>query len=227
MRRPLTGEEVEEWIAHRDPDLFNEIATKCYDYVRIILSLTPRDRIIKLKCISGISGQNRRLAFYGSGKVSYNPEHWVPLSRDRKSKQPEESAPAVWTHPQTTLFPAKPIPAFNANVSQEKLEKSWLVLKTLHFPDSAFSPTFQSAIKTLKERVGTGSDPAIALQDVMRENPSLAHPVTSEEVVHVLRARLCLMVQYRNATPLRCPHGKGCRLSHGHKFLNPIIPFEI
>jgi hypothetical protein len=185
-QRPPTRHEVREWIAQRDLDLSNEIATKCKDYVRIILSETSQDRIIKFKCISGISGQDPRLIFYGSGQVSSNPQHWVPMSKNITSEQPEEGDPDVCTDPRMTLFPPKPIPTFNPNVSQAMLDQSWFVLETLHPSHSAFWLTLQPAIETLKERVWRGTDPAIALQDVLQENPDIAHSITLQEVVDVL-----------------------------------------
>ena len=63
--RPLIAHEVEQWIAENDAELWAKVSTKCYDYVRMILSLANNNLICKYKCHANLPGIDRRAVFYG------------------------------------------------------------------------------------------------------------------------------------------------------------------
>ena len=81
FRRPITVREVEAWLAKHDPDLWQEVAEKCHDYVRIILSLTPDDSVVKYKSRSHFPGADRRACFYGTCHGPYDPAIWQPIRK--------------------------------------------------------------------------------------------------------------------------------------------------
>ena len=71
--RPLIAHEFEDWICKNDPVLWSDVVNKCYDYIRMILSLTDNKAIAKYKCDIFISGIDRRSAFYGIPGKDYGP----------------------------------------------------------------------------------------------------------------------------------------------------------
>jgi hypothetical protein len=60
-----------------DPELFREISSRCHDYVRIILSLSPNDMLAKYEALSPVSTIDQRSAFYGIPGVAYDPSQWA------------------------------------------------------------------------------------------------------------------------------------------------------
>jgi hypothetical protein len=69
--------EIEDWVNANDPILADELSTKCYDYVRIILSLSPCDVLVKYKPQFPREGLDYRCAFYGIHGARYDPQQWV------------------------------------------------------------------------------------------------------------------------------------------------------
>jgi hypothetical protein len=197
FERPVTAHELEGWIAQHDPPLADDLSHKCYDYVRIILSLTPDTSLVKFTCTNDLLGIDRRSRFYGSAHSQYDPNVWIPVShrtkKDRPRPQqpsPERSARPISAQPMPTpisiLFPIKAIPPFEQNVSQETADRSWFVLTTLYPANSGFWSEFMPALTAIGERVAAGADPAMTLEQLMRQNECLAHPAAAEDVVHIL-----------------------------------------
>ena len=89
MKRPMAACEIENWLRTNDSKLWKDVSEKCEDYVRIILSLTSSDILLKFKPIKQIQGIDKRATFFGLAKESYDPKQWrqfVPLSTHAKSK---------------------------------------------------------------------------------------------------------------------------------------------
>jgi hypothetical protein len=99
--RPLTAHELEEWLMHNDKELWTEVSGKCYDYIRMILSLTRNNGIVKYRPNVTVRGVDKRVAFYGIPGESYGGE-WGQISglkkRGRTRKKPKGSSWSV-THP--------------------------------------------------------------------------------------------------------------------------------
>jgi hypothetical protein len=75
--RPLSAHEIEPWIAQHDAILSHQLSSKCYDYVRIILSLAPTDLIMKYKYSGPSLGIDVRSTFYGLVGMIYDPSVWI------------------------------------------------------------------------------------------------------------------------------------------------------
>ena len=78
--RPIAAHELETWVTNNDKDLWKEVSKKCYDYVRIILSLTAKTIITKYKTDAIIPGVDKRAAFYGLTDETYDSTLWTPAS---------------------------------------------------------------------------------------------------------------------------------------------------
>jgi hypothetical protein len=81
--RPVTAHEVEQWLTSNDPDLWAEVSEKCYDYVRMILSLTRNSAIVKYRSREIRQGVDRRVAFYGLPSANYD-DGWIQVSGSKR-----------------------------------------------------------------------------------------------------------------------------------------------
>lgn len=78
--RPLASHEIETWIRENDKHLADLISSKCSDYVRIILSVTQDNCIVKYKSLIPIPGVDKRSTFYGLSDGNYNQSEWVQIN---------------------------------------------------------------------------------------------------------------------------------------------------
>jgi hypothetical protein len=93
----MSAHEIEAWIRDHDRDLSREIRAKCYDYTRMILSLSPVSVICKYRAASTLPGVDARAAFYGLARERY-PAIWTLTSKMPKSKtSPNLSRPSPET----------------------------------------------------------------------------------------------------------------------------------
>ena len=86
----MTAHEIELWIAANDQELAEEVSNKCYDYVRMILSLTKNNAIVKYQCKVAVVGVDPRATFYGLPKAGYG-DTWTR----EKGRKPVRSARRV------------------------------------------------------------------------------------------------------------------------------------
>jgi hypothetical protein len=100
-RRPLAVHEIEEWLKTNDPAISEELTTKCYDYVRIILSLSPNNVLVKYRPLMFFEGVDNRALFYGIASTKYDPHIWLPAQerhckskRDRSTEDSADSSPS-------------------------------------------------------------------------------------------------------------------------------------
>ena len=87
--RPMAVHEFEAWITENDPKLAREIARKCYDYVRMILSITENTTIVKYHAKHTVPGIDPRALFYGLPEVDYG-DGWIVI--DTGKKKPKKKA---------------------------------------------------------------------------------------------------------------------------------------
>lgn len=78
-KRPMASHEIEKWVRENDKSLCHLISSKCADYVRIILSVTQDNYLIKYKTLIPIPGVDKRSTFYGLVDGSYDSNEWVPI----------------------------------------------------------------------------------------------------------------------------------------------------
>ena len=89
LKRPLAVQEIRNYIRENEPLMWKEIADKCNDYIRVIMSLTKSSLITKYKSNFAVPGIDRRSTFYGLTSETYSPYDWTKV---------EEHDP---DHPQT------------------------------------------------------------------------------------------------------------------------------
>jgi hypothetical protein len=211
FRRPITAHEVETWLANHDPDLWQEVAEKCHDYVRIILSLTPDDSVVKYKCRSHFPGADRRACFYGTCRGPYDPAIWQPIRKGGKNhlrQPPDAFAPFVPTSPggddppasdASFFFPDRVILPFEDDVTPETCERAWFALTTLIPSCLPFWGDFRRAAETMKARIEQGMQPDVIVRQLLEENPSLTHPLVAADAVHILSRQAILKI--RDSSP--------------------------
>lgn len=88
-KRPMAVHEFEAWITRNDSILAREIASKCYDYVRMILSISEDTVIVKYHAAHTVPGIDPRALFYGLPEVDYG-DGWVVM--DTGKKKPRKKA---------------------------------------------------------------------------------------------------------------------------------------
>jgi hypothetical protein len=154
FQRPLTAHELETWLSQHDPDLWVDVSEKCHDYVRIILSLSPDEPLIKDRCRAVLPGRDHRASFFGSPAIAYDPMLWSPIVRKGKRPNPKRrsrppSRPLARPRP-SAFFPEHPILPFEEEVGDTTYECSWFVLGTWISPTNEFWPVFRDAIGAIR-----------------------------------------------------------------------------
>jgi hypothetical protein len=94
MARPMAAQEITDWLNEHDLDLAQQVAAKCYDYVRIILSLSPTNLLIKYRPVGRIDGVDQRAAFYGLAGVAYDSAAWTLSDLKQRKRIPSATARA-------------------------------------------------------------------------------------------------------------------------------------
>jgi hypothetical protein len=199
MQRPIAAHEVEQWIAQNNTELAKELSTKCYDYVRIILSLTPRDTIMKFKCDVSFPGVDRRAAFYGLPDWNYDPAIWRAIGgkngkrrqvRKEAVKQTPPAAPEKKSEPAKivvpSLFGGPEVKRSIRMVDERACESAWFALTTFVPPNDDFWQTFMDAIQQMKRGVQDQRDPEEVLNQILKERPNLTNPVIFSDVLDIL-----------------------------------------
>jgi hypothetical protein len=198
-QRPIAAHEVEEWINFNDAELSKELSSKCYDYVRIILSLTPRDMIVKYKCDFSVPGVDRRASFYGLPDCQYDPAIWKPIGRksdkkrfarrDLNKNRPKEQLakrqPPAGTDLQSLFGPQDFQPVVR-NVDDRKCENAWFALTTFVPPNDDFWQSLMEGIDEMRAGVKEGRDPNEVLTKILKEKPGLVKPVVLSDVLDIL-----------------------------------------
>jgi hypothetical protein len=197
-RRPMAIHELEDWVSAHDAELFAALANRCSDYARIILNKTPGNVLIRFKRKGLVPGMNRKTPFFGKAVNNYDPNIWIPVNR---IPQNCPSAQCAFCKPYSNpsqinsstkkpliaaLFPPKAIPPFEENVSGELFYRSLAVLNTLHASYSEFWVELSHSMVLLKEKLVLGVSANVAMHEIIAAHSFLAHPISVEEVVHIL-----------------------------------------
>jgi hypothetical protein len=185
LRRPIAAHELERWIAIRDPSLWNEISKKCYDYVRIILSITTDNSIIKYKHNTPFPGIDCRSGFFGLPDGHYDPLLWTPISSGKRRARRHAPAPMVAHVPQMEA-PGRPRMVVERKVEGITCEKCWARLMTTMPSKEPFWMALVSAIDAVNKKTAGGKLPAVAVQEVISEHQVLAGDGTIGDVINIL-----------------------------------------
>jgi hypothetical protein len=199
IQRPIAAHEVEEWIGQNDPDLSKELSTKCYDYVRIILSLTSRDMIVRYKCDIVFPGVDRRAAFYGLPNHQYDPAIWKLVGRKNEKKRwtrrdtvkavpvdhVREQDPPYRRSVQSLFAPQDLKPTIHI-VDDQKCDDAWFALTTFIPPNDEFWHTLMEAMQEMRAGVQEGKDPDEVLAQILSGKPGLIKPVVLSDVLDIL-----------------------------------------
>jgi hypothetical protein len=208
LKRPISAHEVERWVEEHDRALWNDISQKCYDYVRIILSLTSDGTSVKYKSLIGVSGVDPRASFYGLSNTTYDPTQWKLINRIRRKSPPdvgpprreksratseESSPPAVADEDASPAVPAvsaavpqAPSPPKDPVRTHNLSDRAWFALTSVVPAKDAFWTVFMAALDSIKNRVEAGWEPAAIVQELMTENPRLKDPTVAEQVKSIL-----------------------------------------
>jgi hypothetical protein len=209
--RPMTAHEIEDYLAERDPELWKQVSKKCYDYVRMILSLSPCDVIVKFRSLVERDGIDQRSAFYGLPGCEYNKAEWAlselrqrrvgkSRSLERQEKSPLKSTPKRPKNeskktskkeaepPQAFfLFPPEPILVPVMQVwDQAIVAKAWYTLASLVQPNDPFWTELLAVLNELRKLTEGGISASIAIQQLLHDHPALTHPLVTQDVVVIL-----------------------------------------
>ncbi|OHT11727.1 hypothetical protein TRFO_18799 [Tritrichomonas foetus] len=178
--RPLTTHEIEEYIKANDTELWKEIKTKCYDYVRMILSVTKFSPIIKFKCLKRLLGIDKRANFFGLNNAKYDPNIWIPIGKKSRIE-------SRYLSPQDTMIsPPAPIPVQFVEVDEKTAENSW---KNLSLKMTMNDPVWNAicgAMKEVKIYIGKGFSPNDTVQYAVNKFQPLQDPYLLPDVILIL-----------------------------------------
>jgi hypothetical protein len=202
FQRPFSIPEFEEWLGQNDRDLASEIAQKCYDYVRVILSLAPQTLFVKYTRHEIERGQRRRMKYFGAPDGNYDPNIWTSFSkRGKRHRSPipqRISPPTIPNSLEPSFFFGGPVfKPLELEVDDSTCDYAWFALQSLMPSESTFWGEFERARTTIRTKVEGDEDPAIVLRTVLNENPSLTHAVVAEDVVHILSRDAIRARQFR------------------------------
>jgi hypothetical protein len=213
--RPLAVHEIEGWLKANDHALSQELTTKCYDYVRIILSLSPTNVLVKYRPVMSIDGIDHRALFYGIASKKYDPHRWllgqekhykrkrdsaaddsadsspVPRSAKRRSKpaKVQEIPPSptlLAPPPKVLLFANAPAVPVIAEVDSIALANAWDTLTCVTLPDAPLWTELMVAMNELKTEIQTGTPVPDVVESVMRDHAAFVHPLIAHDVAVIL-----------------------------------------
>jgi hypothetical protein len=210
MGRPLTAHELEEWLSTHDCDLWKEVSGKCYDYIRMILTLTRNNAIVKYRSNVSVPGIDKRLAYFGIPEAGYD-ESWTQVTglkrrgrtkgkrasttrpasppAERESRRSsDEGAESQSTETSEGDFES---PEFIEDVSDETALESWKALSDRHNLQSPMWGHLLCALMDAKDYTTDGRPPQNMLHSVYRKYPLLQ----DEEVLNHAAVILCREVK--------------------------------
>jgi hypothetical protein len=210
--RPLAVHEIEEWLKANNPAISQELTTKCYDYVRIILSLSPIDILVKYRPLIGIDGVDHRALFYGLTSKKYDPQMWLrtqvkhckskrnrspdsspdprPPSRRHRAKPATNPAPPS-PPPKVLLFADAPAIPLAPEVDSVALENAWNTLACVTLPDAPLWKELLIAMNEVKTEIETGTAIPDAVQGIIRDHAAFVHPLVAHDVAVILTKEAC------------------------------------
>lgn len=187
--RPITAHELEEYLAANEPEIWKDVSEKCYDYVRMILSVTKNNVIIKYKCRHSIPNVDPRAAFYGLSNKYYPEDEWIRISdlRSKKANNKKASSitPPPMTVPSPVLTPNYTVPNLEY-VNEEEASQSWKKLSSeINMNDPLWVDLLQ-ALNDVKIYIDQGSDPKDILQYIFKTYGSLQNTHVAQAAFQIL-----------------------------------------
>jgi hypothetical protein len=195
--RPFSVHELEGWIASHDPQLCQEIAKKCCDYIRVILSLTPDHSLTKYRCNPSALDGDPRVSYFGAPNAGYDPTKWRPWAKTGKrhpgtKRRPQRKSSSISQAPtppereKWILFGGPVVKSFSADVDDRTCEAAWFALRTLVPNDQPFWGEIRKAMRTMRVKIEHGEDPENVLQRLLGENSMFTLSVFADDVAHIL-----------------------------------------
>jgi hypothetical protein len=194
--QPMTAHEIERWISANRPALHKQITAKCYDYVRIILSLSGVDNIVRYKPVTIPLGSDHRCAYYGLADAEYDPAVWIrtnahshrprPSSGNRKAATPKVANTKKAVNEAPRSLPTTPgVPAVH-QVNASTVANAWETLSRIVAPADAFWVELVSAIAELKAWIQAGTPAPLAVPAIIQNHEGLVHPLIAHDVQVIL-----------------------------------------
>lgn len=194
IKRPMSAHEIEHWISQHDKRFWREVSTKCYDYVRIILSVT-KEKLVQYKCKTQMRGIDRRAVFYGLSNVNYDPNIWMRVGGHHTTEATILPLPPELTHSEMALehdnmgyVPPKPQfqAVFNPNIDDILVKQSWEALTTRVLIDSSFWIEILQAISDMHEFIGQGYSASDSMHNLFARYTTLQDNCVFNDVINIL-----------------------------------------
>jgi hypothetical protein len=191
--RPLTVHEIELWIVDHEPDLAIQITTKCYDYLRIILSLAPATMLVKCRSLVPVAGIDQRAGFFGLPSVAYDPARWVPPNIKRRvpgrhatCRSRPHSVPVA--SPPILLPPSQQSPPAPKcqTVDRAAFVNAWDNLTRTVHPSDEFWAELTLATNEVRAELARGASPEEITKTMLKAHPRLNEPWIRDHVVMIL-----------------------------------------
>jgi hypothetical protein len=194
--RPMSAHEIQSWIAKHDENLSAEITSKCYDYVRMILSLSPPSMIRKYRSTTSVEGVDGRSGFFGLPDGDYKEPEWqsiVNMGRKRSAPKqaphsdPRRNRPQIPVRPATSIFVDNPqLPDAVTNVDQHAVTNAWFALNTFIDRSDPLWSNLTEGIETMKSEIERGGHPDAVLKMVITTKPLMQNPIVFDDIITIL-----------------------------------------
>jgi hypothetical protein len=195
MKRPLAAHEIQTWISMHNPNLALELTGKCYDYVRMILSLANKDALQKFRFVGKITGIDCRSTFYGQPHGAYDSAMWRPIAQghpkrathtkiDRRKPIPRQSL----EHPPPpgplcdTPLSVGPTTANDAN----NPATSWLSMSRYMDHSDPFWPVLMEGFPSVQPDLPKEETTDEVIKPVISPGSRIVPPVLVEEIVSMI-----------------------------------------
>ena len=219
--RPISVHEFQSWIASNDRELSHEVSLKCYDYVRMILSLTKPQFLVKYKCEIAPPGNDKRAAFYGIPDGLYG-SNWKminpPRKKSRKTKRrfaqkrsrmekpkplhtpsaaQDDPVPMVIEEDESDLFffPAEHTTLMqnsNQYVNDDMVLQCWKKLsKNYEFGDQIWSQLLR-ALSTAKERSNEAQSPQEIAKDIASQYSAIRDSDVIDQILMIIQREIII-----------------------------------
>jgi hypothetical protein len=171
-----------------------EMATKCSDYLRIILSLTSPTMLVKYRSLVPVTGVDQRAGFFGVPSVVYDPVIWTMPNAKRRSPSRYPNR----TNRPHSAPPADPIffdpPAIEARLPMPKCQtvdraafvKAWDNLTSIIQPSDEFWAELTMAMNEVRAELDRGAAPEEITTNMLKVHPRFNEPWIRDHVVMIL-----------------------------------------
>lgn len=187
LGRPITAHEVEKWIMKKYPDIWKAVSQKCYDYVRVILSLTKNNVIIKFKCKKIRPGIDKRACFYGLSTVNYDTTTWESVGTGSKASNTHNTKKKKFVYSETSSSSDSDNEIIPYDTPCDQISQCWISLKAKMQSESPFWMDIFLAISDVKDLCRCQIPPNEAIRQIFSKYPLLSNTTVVSEVTFVLQ----------------------------------------